>query len=108
MPANATVIAIHVRKGTGSRSTRRPAIAARNGETLISTNVLATVVRVSDAMKKKNVQARKVPAARPGQPTARTARGIARPCIASRTPATNSTMNALRQNTISHAPWIES
>ena len=71
MPANATVIASHVRSGTGSRSKKRPPIAARNGETLISTLVLATVVRVSEPMKKKNVPARNAPDITPGQPTAR-------------------------------------
>jgi hypothetical protein len=67
-PAKATAIASQVRKGTGSRRMRRPASAARNGDTLISTKVLATVVRVSEAMKKKNVPARKNPASSPGLP----------------------------------------
>ncbi len=59
-------------------------------------------------MKKKNVPARNSPASRPGLPAATTARGIRRPCIASSTPATNSAMNTLRQNTISQALVIES
>ena len=83
-------------------------MAARNGDTLISTNVLATVVCVSDAMKKKNVPDRNSPDSRPGLPTASTARGMPRPCIASSTPATNSDMNSDRQNTISHAFVIDS
>jgi hypothetical protein len=41
-----------VRAGTASRRNTLPAIAAGNGETLI-TNVLATVVRVGEPMKKK-------------------------------------------------------
>ena len=69
IPANATVIASHVRSGTGSCRRKRPASAARSGETLISTLVLATVVRVSEPMKKKNVPARNAPAITPGQPT---------------------------------------
>ena len=43
---------VHVRAGTASRRNTLPAIAAGNGETLI-TNVLATVVRVGEPMKKK-------------------------------------------------------
>ena len=70
MPANATAIASQVRAGTGSRRIARAASAARNGDTLISTLVLATVVRVSDAMKKKNVPARNVPETMPGHPAA--------------------------------------
>ena len=68
MPANATAMAIQVRSGTGSLRSTRAAIAARNGDTLISTFVLATVVRVSEPMKKKNVPARNAPASRPGTP----------------------------------------
>ena len=41
-------------------------------------------------------------------PTARTMRGIARPCIAMSTSATNADMKSERQNTISHALAIES
>ncbi len=108
MPAKATVMATHVRLGTGSFSTRRPEIAARNGDTLMRTNVLATVVWVSDAMKKKNVPERNRPERTPGQPTARTARGMARPCITSRTPLTNAAMNSERQNTISQVLVIDS
>ena len=108
MPANATVIASHVRNGTGSRSRKRPPSAARNGDTLISTLVLATLVRVSEPMKKKNVPARNAPAISPGQPTDATARGIRRPCMTISTPATNSAMNSERQNTISQALVIES
>ena len=93
MPQNAMVMATQVRAGTRSRRTSRPASAARNGETLISTKVLATVVRVSDAMKKKNVPARSSPATIPGSPAARTAAAMPRPCSATRTPATNSDMN---------------
>ena len=85
MPAKATHIAIQVRAGTGSFNTSLPEIAARNGETLISTNVLATVVCVSDAMKKKKVPARNNPARSPGRPTAWTARGMPRPYITSQT-----------------------
>ena len=66
MPANATIIAIHVRRGTGSFSITRAASAARNGDTLIRMFVFATVVRVSEPMKKKNVPARNAPASRPG------------------------------------------
>ena len=62
------------------------AIAARNGDTLISTKVLATVVRVSEPMKKKNVPARSAPATRPGQPTARRRAACARPCMTASTP----------------------
>ncbi len=50
MPANAALMASQVRGGTGSRRIARAAIAARNGDTLISTFVLATVVRVSEPM----------------------------------------------------------
>ncbi len=108
MPANATVIASHVRVGTGSFSTSLPEMAARNGDTLISTNVLATVVCVSDAMKKKNVPERNSPESNPGQPTRRTARGIRRPCITSSTPATKAAMNSERQKTISQVLVIDS
>ena len=67
--------ATHVRMGTGSFSTRRPEMAARNGDTLISTNALATVVCVSDAMKKKNVPERTQPGqGDPAGPKLRTAR----------------------------------
>ena len=103
MPPKAMPIAIPVRSGIASRSTNFPASAARNGATLISTNVLATVVRVSDAMKKKKVQARQTPAIRPGLPIARTAAGMRAPCMTRSTPATNAAMNRLRQNTISQA-----
>ena len=66
MPANATIIAIHVRRGTGSFRMPRAASAARNGDTLISMFVFATVVRVSEPMKKKNVPARNAPATTAG------------------------------------------
>ena len=54
------------RVDTGSCSTTRAASAARNGDTLISTNVLATVVRVIEPMKKKNVPASSSPASEAG------------------------------------------
>ena len=108
MPANATIIAIHVRRGTGSFRIPRAASAARNGETLIRMFVFATVVRVSEPMKKKNVPARNAPATTPGMPASRTARGIARPCRATSTPTTKIVMNRLRQKTISHASTIDS
>ncbi len=59
MPANAIAIAIPVRNGTRSPRNTFAASAARNGEMLIRTNVFATVVRVSDAMNRKNWPARK-------------------------------------------------
>ena len=108
MPAKAIAIAIHVRAATGSRRKTSEAMAARKGDTLISTNVLATVVRVSDPMKKKNVPARNSPARMPGRPAARTAAGIRRPCMAVSTTATIAVMNSDRQNTISHAFVIDS
>ncbi len=66
IPARANAIAIHVRAGTRSRSANHPASAASSGDTLISTNVLATVVRVSEPMKQKNVPESSRPASTPG------------------------------------------
>ena len=69
MPIAATNSATHVRAGTRSPSTNQPATAASSGDTLIITNVFATVVCVSDPMKRKNVPARSSPASTPGLPT---------------------------------------
>jgi hypothetical protein len=82
-------------------------MAARNGDTLISTNVLATVVRVSEPMKKKNVPARSAPATRPGADGAHHAGHRAAVHHVS-TSATNADMKSERQNTISHALVMES
>ena len=108
MPANATAIAIPVRNGTRSCRKTRAASAARNGEMLIRTNVFATVVRVIDAMNRKNWPARNAPASNPGQPTASTARDMRPRCMIASAAATNSAMNNDRQKTISHASRMDS
>ena len=80
----------------------RPASAAKNGPVLISTSVFATVVCVTDRMKKKNVAPSARPDHTPGIPDW-TIFSSTRPrfWIAS-TAATKITMNTERQNTISH------
>ncbi len=103
MPPNAAAIATHVRVGTVSRRNSRAASAARNGDTLISTKVLATVVRVSEAMNRKNWPARNAPDRSPGRPTARTAPPTCPRCMTNSVAATKIAMNSERQNTISQA-----
>ena len=80
----------------------RPASAAKNGPVLISTSVFATVVCVTDRMKKKNVAPSARPDQTPGIPDW-TIFSSTRPrfWIASTT-ATKTTMNTERQKTISH------
>ena len=87
-PPSATAMAIQVCARTRSRRNSHAATAANSGDMLIRTKVLATVVRVSEPMKKKNVPARNSPAITPGQPAARTAAGMPRPCMTNSTPAT--------------------
>ena len=85
-------------------STRRPAIAARNGDTLISTERVRDR-RASEAMKKKNVRKMAVPEARPADARDR-GRGIRRPCSAPSTTATNTYERAAPEDDLPRR-WIE-
>jgi len=49
-----------------------PNNAATNGELLIKNSEFATVVRITDRMKRKKDEARNAPANNPGKPTAAT------------------------------------
>jgi hypothetical protein len=70
-PTAAAPIAIQVRRSTCSPRNTSPASAVTSGARLIVIVVLATVVRVTDRMKAKNVSARQAAEMTPQGPTAR-------------------------------------
>ena len=107
MPAIATAIAIQVRGATRSDRNNRPNKATKNGDTLVSTIVFATVVRVSANMKKKNMDASSAPDTIPARPTARIMRPASFPCQRRSTMVMNRVRKAERQNTISQASWMD-
>ena len=102
MPSSATAIASHVRAVMCSRRNAHASIAVSNGETLITISVLATVVIANAIMKQQNIAAHINPESRPRQPNARTLSSAWEPLVQSRTAATNSAANRLRQNVTSN------
>jgi len=103
MPASATAIAAQVRTGTRSPRNARPSTATKKGPVLISTKVLAAVLRVSERMKKKKVQASSAPDSTPAAPTAAIFDHTAPRCHQTSTAKRNAAMNTERQSTISQA-----
>jgi len=101
IPASATAMAIHVRGGTRSRRKIQPNTATKNGPVLISTKVLAAVLRISERMKKKNVAASSAPERTPARPTAAILDHTAPRCHHASVTNRNIAMNTERQNTIS-------
>ena len=72
-PPAASAIASQVARGTGVLSTSQPSTAASRGDRLITTTVLATLVRVSAIMKQVNITAHIAAEKRPQRPMRTTA-----------------------------------
>jgi len=73
MPAEAAQMAVHVRGAIGVRRMTRARIAVTSGATLMTTSVLATVVKVSASMKQQNIAHHMKPDSIPARPARRTA-----------------------------------
>ncbi len=101
MPTRAAEIVAQVRRETRSPRRILPERATKKGPTLIRTSVLATVLRVTERMKKKKVEARRAPARTPGRPTSKIFSKTFARCQSVRTPIMKITMNTERQKTIS-------
>src|SRR5207244_78070 len=101
MPAPAAAAASQVRIRTGSLKTRRASSTVRSGLTLITTSVLAVVVRESASTNAVNITPHSAPDKRPGQPAPRAARQGFLFITMTSVAATNALAKKLRQNTCS-------
>jgi hypothetical protein len=79
-----------------------PKKATKKGPVLMSTKVLATVLRVTERIKKKNVEARKNPDKTPWNPTPAIFANTFLPCQKERTAKRKRTIKTERHRTISH------
>ncbi len=96
MPTVAAPAAIQVPMGTGSLRKARARSVVTNGLMLITTSVLAVLVKLSAIMKAVNITPHRNPEIRPGRPILS---GLRRKTMRAR--ATKMKANRLRQNTSS-------
>ena len=80
IPASAAIIEIQVSSATRSRRNRRPNNAATKGAALRMKTAWATVVSSMAKMKAMKAPPRVSATTSPGQPMARKARDVSRPC----------------------------
>jgi hypothetical protein len=107
IPKRATLIAAHVREGIRSVRKSFPKRATKKGPVLMSTKVLATVFRVTERIKKKNVEARKSPHRAPWKPTAAILEKTLRRCQMARTVKRKKTIKTERHSTISQESGVD-
>ncbi len=100
VPASAAAMASQVPVRGISPRKAQAATARNSGPVLMRAAALATVVWLSEKMKKKNVAARKQAEIRPARPAPRTRAGSDRPCHSASTQKMNAPANSDRQNTI--------